>query len=265
MKIGFIGVGNQATAMLRGMARTQSIAMQDVYAFDIDTVRLEETARELGFHACTDAASVLAACDAVAFAVKPYQMQTVLEPLAAQIAQRQLLVISMAAGTPIEKLEACLQKGTAVARIMPNQNAAIAQSITAHCTNAHVTQAQTQMLRLFCASFGEEMELDEAYFSAFFVLAGAGPAFAFLFIDQLTRAGVKIGMSRALAQKAAVQTVLGSAQLVLESGVHPQELIDRVCSPGGITIAGITALQEHGFEHAVTKAVESAYYRDKSM
>ena len=265
MKIGFIGVGNQATAMLRGMARTKKIAISDVCAYDVDRARLEAAAAELGFRAMADAASVASDADLLVLAVKPHQIESVLQPLADCISERKPLVVSMAAGTPLAKLKACLREQTPVARIMPNQNAAIAQSMTAYCTNTFVTTEQEAWLNDFCAAFGACLPLDEQYFSAFFVLAGAGPAFAFLFMDQLTRAGVKIGMSRPLAQKTAAQTVLGSAQLLLESGAHPQELIDRVCSPGGITIAGIAALQEHGFENAITKAVESAYFRDKSM
>jgi len=265
MQFGFIGVGNQATAMLRGMKRTGKIDMAQVCAYDLDTKRLEETAAELGFAPCADALNVVQAADTVIFAVKPYQVEEALEPLADALAETHTLAVSMAAGTPMVRLEGYLQQGTAVARIMPNQNAAIAQSMTAYCANEFVTPAQLEQLTLFCGSFGEALPLDEQHFSAFFVLAGAGPAFAFLFMEQLTRAGIKIGLGRELAQKTAAQTVLGSAQLILESDLHPQALIDRVCSPGGITIAGIAALQEHGFENAVTKAVESAYQKDKSM
>jgi len=265
MKLGFIGIGNQATAMLKGIVRTKALFVTDIYAYDVDAERLRNSAETFGLQPCADAAGVSSVCDAVLFAVKPHQIEAVLAQIAAAVQASKPLVISMAAGVSLERLAAGLPEGAAIVRIMPNQNAAIAQSMTAYCHNGAPTAEQIQMTETICRAFGEVLPLDEAYFSAFFVLAGAGPAFAFLFIDQLARAGVKIGMSRQLAQKTAAQTVLGSAQLILESGAHPQELIDRVCSPGGITIEGLAALQENGFEHAVNQAVERAFEKEKKL
>lgn len=265
MKIAFIGMGNQASAILKGMRRTGKLPTEMMYAYDLEQRRLQENAAELGFHACGSLQEAVTGADAVVLAVKPHQIEALLQSAAELLRGENPFIISMAAGRAIARLEENLYPGAAVARIMPNQNAALAQSVTAYCINAQVTDAQETLLRTFCGSFGDVMPIEEALFSAFFVLAGAGPAFVFLFIDQLTRAAVKAGMPRTLAQRVAAQTVLGSAQLVLEDGAHPQALIDRVCSPGGITIEGIAALQEYGFENAVNKAMEAAYCKDKKL
>lgn len=267
MKLGFIGTGNQATAILKGIRRTQTIAMRDIYAYDIDAERCKQTAMDLGFAVCDSAQELVVTCDTVVLAVKPQQLAALLGELSPVIRKERPFLISMAAGTPIAKLEAYLNAEVpyAIGRIMPNQNAAVAQSMTAYCYNEKTDAKQAALLQQFVQSFGEAIALEESFFSAFVVLAGSAPAFVFLMIDQLARAGVKIGMPRPLAQQIATQTVLGSAQLLQEGRTHPQELIDRVCSPGGTTIAGITKLEEYGFPNAVMQAVEAAYKRDLEM
>ena len=114
-------------------------------------------------------------------------------------------------------------------------------------------------------SIGEVIALDEKFFSAFGVVAGAAPAFAYMFIDELARAAVKIGMNKKTALKIAAQTVLGSAKMIAQSGEHPYELVDRVCSPGGTTIEGVAALNENGFSNAVMQAVTAAFEKDKKL
>lgn len=148
---------------------------------------------------------------------------------------------------------------------MPNINATVGEAMTAYCTNGRPDEQQVKTVERLCSSFGKIIALDEKYFPIFGVLAGAAPAFSYLFIDELARAAVKLGMNKKQALEIAAQTVLGSAKLVAESDEHPFELIDKVCSPGGITIEGVTALQEFGFSNAITQAVRKAYEKDSKL
>lgn len=265
MKIGFIGIGNMASAMVKGLLAAGLAPAGDVGAFDIAADKLEAACKQFGIHRFDSAGSLAGACEAVVLAVKPADFPALLADISPPLQAKNPLVISIAAGNTIGYIESLLGVESALVRVMPNINASIGESMTAYCGNARVSAAQLDFARQLCESFGEAVELDEKHFPAFGVLAGSAPAFAYLFIDELARAGVKIGMNKKLALRIAAQTVLGSAKMVAASGEHPYELIDRVCSPGGTTIEGIAALREHGFSNAVTKAVDRTLEKDAKL
>ena len=142
---------------------------------------------------------------------------------------------------------------------------AVLEAMSAYCCNENVSDEQKALAEKLCGSFGKVMPLSEDFFPLFGVIAGCAPAFSYMFIDALARAGVKNGMAKQAALKIAAQTVYGSAKQILESDTHPWELIDRVCSPGGTTIEGVASLQEDGLDAAVTHAVEAALDKDKRI
>ena len=236
MNIGFIGTGNMAGAMIKGMLKSGTFAAADISAFDIDKTKLALCSKKYGINALQSVEEIAEKCNSVIIAVKPADFPKLLASLDSILNEKDPLIVSIAAGNTLGYISSLLTYTPALVRIMPNINATIGEAMSAYCTNGRPDAAQTEFVEKFCSSFGEVMALDEKYFSAFGVIAGCAPAFAYMFIDELARAGVKIGMNKKLAIRVAAQTVLGSAQYILESGEHPYELIDRVCSPGGTTI-----------------------------
>ena len=258
MKMGFIGTGVMAGAMLQAALDTGFLQPEDVAVYD----KFPRAAEKFKGAAVAGSAKEAAAdCDILQLGVKPQDLPALLEEIGPALKQG-CLVISIAAGVPLKKLTP--HTGKAV-RLMPNINATVGQAITAYCATEAVTPEELAFIKRYCQSFGQAIALEEKHFSAFVALAGSAPAFVYLFIDELARAGVAAGLPKAQALEIASQTVLGSAALVKESGQHPYELIDRVCSPGGTTIAGVLKLREHGFAHAVSQAALASFNRDKEL
>lgn len=265
MKIGFIGAGNMASAILKGAVRGGAFTASDLYAYDVDAAKTEALNRACGVQAADSAEALLAEAQVVVLAVKPNILQSLLPTLRAKLEETGALVISIAAGKTIDFLQALLYPSAPIVRVMPNINATVGAAMSAYCCNMYVTDAQKQVVETLCSSFGACKALPEASFPLFSVLAGCAPAYFYMFIDALARAGVKNGMAKADALEIAAQTALGSAKQILESGVHPWELVDRVCSPGGTTIEGVAALQASALDAAVVRAVDAALEKDKRL
>ena len=264
MKIGFIGMGNLASSLVRGSAQTEFFPQHEFYAFDVYAPSLEAVA-PLGVRAVSCAEELVVTCDMVILAVKPKDIPALLETCQSSFASADPFVVSVAAGTPLSRIADLLGYPVRAARIMPNINAAVGGAATAVYCNEQVRPEEKAALLNFCRSFGGAYEMDEAMFAIFGVIGGCSPAFTYLYIDALARAAVKFGMKKDQALEIAAQTVKGSAQQILAGGAHPYELADRVCSPGGTTIEGVIKLSECGFEHAVHSAVEAAYQKDCDM
>ena len=265
MKIGVIGAGNLASAVISGSVASGKFKGEDFFLYDLFTEKLEENHKKHGTNIAVSATEAASNCDVVILAVKPKDFGALLESLSDVLKQNNPLILSVAAGLTIEYIASFLPYEAKIARIMTNINAAVGGAMTAYCPNDKVSKDEEAFLDTFCKSFGDAIKLDEQLFPQFSVLAGCVPAFAYKFIDELARAGVKIGVAKNVALRIAAQTVLGSAKAVLQSDAHPYELIDRVCTPAGTTIDGISALMENGFENAVMKAVESSYNKDKAL
>ncbi len=264
MKIGFIGMGNLASSLVRGSAQTDFFNRHAFCAYDVFAPSLEAV-EPLGVQAVSSAAELIRTCETVILAVKPKDIPALLHENKAAFAAADPFVVSVAAGTPLASIYDWLGFQPRAARIMPNINASVCGAATAVCCNELVKGEEKATLLDFCRSFGGAYEMEECMFSIFGVIGGCAPAFTYLYIDELARAAVKFGMKKEQALEIASQTVKGSAQQILASQAHPYELIDRVCSPGGTTIEGVTALSECGFEHAVHSAVEAAYRKDCEM
>lgn len=265
MKIGFIGAGNMASAIIEGAVRSGAFRAADISAYDVNAQKTEALQSALGITAVQNCAELISASDVVVLAVKPNVFPTLLPSVGTALRQTDPLIISIAAGKTIAFIEDLLPYSAAVVRVMPNINATVGEAMSAYCFNARVTDAQKALTEQLCGAFGKVMCLSESAFPLFGVLAGCAPAYSYMFIDALARAGVKNGMSKADALKIAAQTVYGSAKQILENDTHPWELVDRVCSPGGTTIEGVASLQADGLDAAVTRAVEAALDKDKRL
>lgn len=266
MRFGFIGAGNMASAIIKGMTTgTSGYAGKDILITSKSGISAKQLAKSCGATAVATAAEVVAASDVLVLAVKPHILPDILPALKEEIALKRPLVISIAAGKTLAYLAAQLPTGTPIIRIMPNINAKIGAATSGLCANALVTAEQKAIAREMFATIGTVIESEENQFGIFTVLAGSAPAFAYLYMDALARAAVKAGMSKKQALEITAATVAGSAKMVLESGEHPMALVDQVCSPGGTTIEGVTALQANGFEAALTKAFDAVLEKDRKM
>lgn len=262
--VAFIGAGNMTTALARGLLASGVCSADRIVASDVSQAQLDRLTEAHAIRITTDTAAAVAKADIVVLAIKPQVFPTLL-PTLAKTLPANALVISIAAGIPIAVIEAQLPHGTRVVRAMPNTPALIGQGASAVAAGTHATADDMELaLRMF-NSVGRCVKLDEHLLDAVTGLSGSGPAYAFVMIEALADAGVNVGLPRAEAQLLAAQTLLGAAKLVLESGEHPGQLKDRVTSPGGTTIAGLQALENHGVRGALIDAVEKATLRSKAL
>jgi pyrroline-5-carboxylate reductase len=264
MKYGFLGLGNMASAILRGMAKSGNFAADEFYGFNRTESKTLALQKELGLKPAASAAELAGKADVLVLCVKPQVLPEVL-PDAAKNLRPGALVVSIAAGKPLGYYEAAFPADTPVVRVMPNINARVLAAASGICGGTAAKKEHVALVRRMFEAVGGVYELPEGQFSAFSAIAGASGAFIHLYIDALASAGVKNGLPRALSQQIASQTVLGSAKLTLESGEHPIALCDQVCSPGGTTIEGIHTLKRLGFESAVQQAVDAVVEKDKKL
>ena len=265
MKIGVIGVGNLASAVLAGSLKSGAFTADQFVLYDLfaeKTAQMHDTYRT---QTAGSPAEIAENCDVVILAVKPKDFAALLRDIAPSLSRRDPLVVSVAAGLSVGYIGSFLTYGAKIARIMTNINAAVGGAMTAYCFGDRVGTDDKAFLEKFCLSFGDAVELEEPMFAQFGVLAGCVPAFAYKFIDEIARAGVQIGVRKDLALRIAAQTVLGSARVAGSSDAHPYALIDRVCTPGGTTIEGIAALDALGFSGAVHQAVLASYEKDIAL
>jgi pyrroline-5-carboxylate reductase len=265
MNIGCIGAGNMAGAILRGLLARGFAAAADIRIYDRDEAKARALAEETGVGFRRSNADVVAASDAVLLAVKPGDFPELLASLRTQILDKKPLLLSIAAGRTPASIARALGDAditVPVVRIMPNINARVGESVAGICPNRAVTPEQLAWTEAFFNAVGRSLRIDEDKFGIFQAVACASPAWTFMFIEALARGGVKRGLTKEQATAAAAQAVLGSARLVLETGLSPSTLVDAVCSPGGTTIAGVAALEEGAFTGTVMKAVEKCFERD---
>ncbi|MGN1419594.1 MAG: pyrroline-5-carboxylate reductase [Acutalibacteraceae bacterium] len=263
--IGFIGTGNMATAIIKGVV---SSGMQDgsqIAVFNRTPEKALALAKKYSLHVLSGAKEIAEKCSVVVLCVKPNMIADVASEIKEEIEKHRPLIISVAAGKTLDFLSEKLGKEARIIRVMPNINAVVGQSVSAFCPNENADESDVDFAEKLCSAFGRAVRIPESQFSIFSAIGGCSPAFAYMFIDSLARAAVKNGMPKALALEVSAQAVLGSAKMVLESGEHPWQLVDKVCSPGGTTIEGVAALEKAGFQSAVTDAVCAAFDKDKKL
>ena len=265
MKIGFIGCGNMAGAIIDGIINNKIIDESDINAFDVFYPACEKLTSKYSINLCESAKDIVLNSDAVVLAVKPNVIGEVLNEINNALYEKNTLIISIAAGKTIDFLRNCLSHDNRIIRVMPNINAKVGEAISAYTANTSATDGDKALCEKLFGGVGKVMYLEENLFPLFGVIGGCSPAFAYMFIDALARAGVKNGMKKETALQIAAQAVLGSAKMILESEEHPWALVDRVCSPGGTTIEGVASLQKDGFENAVQNAVNKAVDKDNKL
>ncbi len=265
MKIGFIGLGNMASAIIGGMLKQQVVAAQDVFGADKFAQAAQSAREKLGINICEDNKQVAGQADILFLAVKPNVLSTVLAEISG-VLRKETIIISIVAGKSLAFIEEGLQsKECKVVRCMPNTPALVLEGCTGVCANANVTDEELDTALTYLRSFGRASVVSENLMDAVVGVSGSSPAYVFIFIEAMADAAVAAGMPRAQAYEFAAQAVLGSAKMVLESGKHPGELKDMVCSPGGTTIDAVKVLEEKGLRAAVMAAMEACIEKSKRL
>ena len=263
-QIGFIGAGNMAEALIRGLVRGGHIPGERVLASAPRRARLDELRAAYGIDVTVDNREVAAGSEILVLAVKPQILHKVLLEIADQV-RPGALAISIAAGISTETIETALGGTVRVVRAMPNVPATVGAGATAIAAGSRAGEADLETARAIFDAVGITVALDEIHLDAVTGLSGSGPAYMFLIIEALADAGVKVGLSRRDAQRLAAQTVMGSAKLLLDTDEHPGKLKDMVTSPGGTAIAGLHTLEEGGLRTTLINAVETATKRAREL
>jgi pyrroline-5-carboxylate reductase len=259
-RLGFLGAGNMSGAIIKGLLHAKVLPPESILASDAKSERLAHLHAAHGIRTTTDNHTLVKDCDVLVLGVKPQVIDKVLTEIGGEVRGDQL-VISVAAGVPIEALEARLPKGARVVRSMPNTPAMVQAGATAIAGGAHAREDDLRIARELFEAVGRVVVLDESLLDAVTGLSGSGPAYVMLIIEALADGGVKVGLHRDTALLLAAQTVFGSAQLLLETGEHPGRLKDMVTSPGGTAIAGLHTLESGALRKTLIDAVEVASKR----
>jgi len=263
-KIGFLGAGNMAEAIIRGLLHGQLFPKEHVLASGPREERLSFLSERYGIGTTTSNLELVRQADVVVLSVKPQLLPKVLREISDDVGPGHL-VISVAAGIPISAIESKLRAGVRVVRSMPNTPALVNAGATAIAAGEHATKEDLELAKAIFDAVGITVVLEENQLDAVTGLSGSGPAYIFLILEALADAGVKVGLSRRNAQRLAAQTVMGSAKLLLETDEHPGRLKDMVTSPGGTAIAGLHTLEEGGLRTTLINAVESATNRARDL
>ncbi|MGF1468814.1 MAG: pyrroline-5-carboxylate reductase [Sandaracinaceae bacterium] len=261
----FVGAGNMAGALIKGLLRSGACGPAEVLPVDIRQERLDELVQaHPGLAVTSNLADAVGAADVVVLSVKPQVFDRVL-PEVGQALRPDALVVSIAAGVSLGAIEGRLPVRTRVVRTMPNTPALVDCGATAVAGGRHATDEDLALVTRIFGHVGRTVTVEESLLDAVTGLSGSGPAYIFLIIEALSDAGVKVGLHRADAQLLAATTVLGSARLLLETGEHPGRLKDMVTSPGGTAIAGLHTLEAGGLRTTLINAVEAATERSRAL
>ena len=264
--IGFIGTGHIARALSRGFLVTQSVPREKLFGYDILPSAVQKFVDQTGATKKDSIKELVASCDVVFIAVKPQQMTEVLRSIASlRVHGFNQLWITIAAGIPIKTYLREIGNTARLIRAMPNSSCLVGEGVSGFCVSEEVKPSDIQLAADLLATVGIAIQFPEWQLDAVSGLSGSGPAYVYMMIEAMADGGVKMGLSREHAIQLATHTVLGSAKMLLLTEYHPSQLKDRICSPNGITIHAVHALEQTGFRASLIGAVESATKRSKEI
>ncbi|MDE6904162.1 MAG: pyrroline-5-carboxylate reductase [Lachnospiraceae bacterium] len=262
--ITFIGGGNMASAIIGGILQADFTAREDITATAKTEQTCEKLKKEFNIKTTTDNAEGAKDADILFLAVKPFLFKSVI-PQIRDMVKPEALIVSIAAGQTMDAIETLFDKDIKLIRVMPNTPALVGESMSALCKNSHVSSEEMEEIVSIFESFGKAEIVPESLMDTVTGISGSSPAYVYILIEAMADAAVADGMTRSQAYKFAAQAVLGSAKMVLETGKHPGELKDAVCSPGGTTIAAVAKLEEKGFRDAIISAQRSCVAKSRDM
>jgi pyrroline-5-carboxylate reductase len=264
IKLGFVGAGNMGAAMVKSIAKSDIVKPENIYIFDVDTDKVGLLKKETGINVLGSVDEVFRKSDLIVLALKPNMIKPVLEACKESFSQDKILV-SVAVGLPISLYKGILGNDKKIIRTMPNTPVLVGEGMTLISFDNNVGEDDLKLVRPLFETMGKVEVLDEKFMSEVTALTGSSPAYVFMFIEAMADAAVLSGIPRNLAYKLASQAVLGSAKMVLETGKHPGELKDQVCSPAGTTIEAVSALEKNGFRYAVIDAMNECTKRAREI
>ncbi len=263
-KIGFIGCGNMGKAMVLGLLNDEKVTKNDILISTRTKKSGIKITDETGIKYTLNNCEVAEFADVLFLAVKPNMYKSVIKEITNYV-KENVIIVTIAAGVKLSDVEMWFGKEVKIIKTMPNTPAMVGEGMSAICSNKLIKQEELDYVCGLYNNFGKYEILEEKDFHAFTALCGSSPAYVFMFIEAMADAAVKLGIPRAKAYTMASQSVLGSAKLVLETGKHPGELKDMVCSPGGTTIEAVIELENQGFRNSVISAMEKCADKSKNM
>jgi pyrroline-5-carboxylate reductase len=262
--IGFIGTGNMGETLIAGLLSAKFATPEQIVAFDLDREKLRFIRKKYGINKASDNSRVSSRCDPILLCVKPQSMKEVIEEMTDSLDSSKLL-ISIAAGVPLDAIETYARKQLRLIRVMPNINVLVREGASAIAPGILATDEDLKLARAIFDCVGRSITVQEHLMDAVTGLSGSGPAYVFLIIEALTDAGVHLGMTRAQALTLVTQTVMGSVKLLSDTGEHPALLREKVTSPGGTTATGLYKLEEGGLRKILMDAVIAATQKSKEL
>lgn len=263
-KLGFIGCGNMAKAMIGGIINSGQLKGSDVIVSDLNEAALKAAHEELGLNTTTDSVEVAKNSEIIVVAVKPHIYGIVLEQIKKFITP-STIIVAIAAGISIQFVEDILGDDKKIIRTMPNTPALVGEGMTAMCPNKNISDDEKTMVLDLLSGFGKTEIVGEYLIDAVIGASGSAPAYVFMFIEAMADAAVLAGMPRAQAYTFAAQAVYGSAKMVMETSMHPGALKDMVCSPGGTTIEAVKMFEKTGLRSSVIESVTACIEKSKKM
>lgn len=262
--IGFIGCGSMAQAMIGGMLSSEIVGSHQVLASASTEETLQEVQSKFDIQTNMNNRVVASDSDILFIAVKPYKYEAVIHEVS-QSVKDDTIVITIAPGVSFEDMEKAFERELKVVQAMPNTPSLVGEGMSAICPNKKVEDEELESIVRLFKSFGEVEVITEAQMDAIPSISGSSPAYVYMMIEAMADGGVRQGLSREQSYRLASQAVLGAAKMVLDSGLHPGELKDQVCSPGGSTIAAVSQLEKEGFRGTVMSGMERCTERVKGM
>lgn len=263
-RIGVLGAGVMGEALVSGMLRAKLVHPSHLMAADVRQSQIKFFQKKYKIQVPHDNAELVEKCDVVILCIKPQDAGGVVKEIASSFSPAKMLV-SIVAGMPLSFFEKALAKGVPVVRVMPNTPCQVGAGVSVLCGGTSATENHVKAAAEIFNCVGTTHVADEKYLNAVTALSGSGPAYVFLFLEALTDAGVRVGLTRELAHELAFQTVAGSCELLKQTGQTPKELKDKVTSPGGTTITALSVLEKAGFRGHVIQAVVEAAQRAKEL
>lgn len=255
MKLGFIGTGNMASAIMGGIIKDGLIKADEIIGADKFEPSRNKAAEQFGIQVTDDNMEVAKRAEVIFLSTAPQLYESIITEIKDEITENQIIV-TIAAGKSLDWMEETFGKPVKTVRTMPNTPALVGEGMTGACPNIHMTEEETEYILKLLRGFGEAEIVRENLFDAVVSTSGSSPAMIFMIIEAMADAGVSGGLSREKAYKFATQAVIGSAKMMMETGKHPGELKDMVCTPAGVTIEGVRKLEECGIRTAVFESLK---------
>ncbi len=264
MKIGFIGTGNMGSSIIKGILSSKFEKSENINIFDLDKEKVNNLVKEYGVNTANSEKELAENCNIIILSVKPHIIPIVLKNLSGNV-KKDTIILTIAAGISISVIENALGEDKKVVRTMPNTPAQVLSGMTAVTFNKNIENSEKEIIFKLLNSFGKSVEIEEKLMHAYTGISGSLPAYVYMFMEALADGGVLCGMPRNKAYEIVAQTVAGSAKMLLETGKHPGQLKDEVCSPAGTTIEAVRVLENGNFRGNVIEAVVACTEKSKEM